>query len=607
MQEHDGGSTPDEGLGFDPVALRARYRAERDKRLRPDAVDQFVRLGDQLAGERTDPYVEPGFTREPLTDEVDIVMVGGGFSGLLLGAHLRRVGVTDGLRFVERGGDFGGTWYWNRYPGAACDTASTIYLPMLEELGYLPSRRYAPAPEIFEHCRRIAHTFDLYRDACFQTEVTGLRWDEDAARWIVRTNRGDAMRAQFVIVSPGPMDRPKLAGIPGIESFKGHSFHTSRWDYDYTGGTADGGLDRLGDRTVGIIGTGATAVQCIPHLAAAAEHLYVFQRTPSAVDARDNAALDPSWVGQLQPGWQQKLIDNFTTLTSGGPVDEDLLQDGWTAVARNLRQLMARRTERGEPIDDLAWLVQLADFQTMEHIRSRIDDVIADPATAEALKPWYDRFCKRPCFHDEYLPVFNRPNVTLVDTGGRGVERITATGVVVAGREYPVDCLVHGTGFEVGAPLAKRLGFEVTGRGGATLLDRWATGAQTHHGIIAHGFPNLFFMSHVQFGFSLNFTHFIGEQAKHIAYILGHARAAGLRTVEPTAAAQAAWVAEVDRAARDQRAFQTECTPSYFNAEGDLARLNARNSPYGGSPTAFFGMLAEWRADGGLPGLELTA
>jgi len=225
---------------------------------RQDGNEQYIEIRDSFAHYLEDPYVAPQ-SREPLTDDVDVAIIGGGFGGLLTGARLRQAGISD-IRVIEKGGDFGGTWYWNRYPGAACDVESYIYLPLLEELGYIPKEKYTHAPEILSHCRRIGEHFDLYRNACFQTEVTNLTWDDSARRWIISTNKGDRMRAKFVCMANGPLHRPKLPGIPGVETYRGHSFHTSRWDYDYTGGTSDGNLSKLHDKRIGVIGTGATAV-----------------------------------------------------------------------------------------------------------------------------------------------------------------------------------------------------------------------------------------------------------------------------------------------------------------------------------------------------------
>jgi cyclohexanone monooxygenase len=380
-------------LGFDPASLKAKYRAERDKRLRADGNEQYVEIKGRFGHYLEDPYVAP-ITRAPLSDEVEVLVIGGGFGGLLAGARLREAGVED-IRIVEKGGDFGGTWYWNRYPGAACDIESYIYLPLLDEIGTLPVEKYSRAPEILHHSRAIGEKFDLYRNACFQTEVTELRWDEDASRWIVKTNRGDAMRARFVVMANGPLHRPKLPGIPGIESFQGHSFHTSRWDYAYTGGDAEGGLTGLKDKRVGIIGTGATAVQCVPHVGAWAKQLFVFQRTPSSIDVRANRPTDPEWARSLEPGWQQKRMDNFNALVSGIPQETDLVNDGWTDIIGNILLLARRKPEGGEAQNPVE-LMQLADFKKMEQVRARVDAVVRDKRTAEALKPYYNSSASAP-------------------------------------------------------------------------------------------------------------------------------------------------------------------------------------------------------------------
>jgi cation diffusion facilitator CzcD-associated flavoprotein CzcO len=593
-------------LGIDPVSLRAKYRAERDRRLRPEGLGQFVRIdrGHHHAFEEH-RVVQGTEARSPLTDDVEIAVIGAGFGGLLVGAQLRKAGFAD-IRFIDRAGDFGGVWYWNRYPGAACDTEALIYLPMLEELGVLPHRKYATGPEIFAHCQLIAKRFDLHRNTCFNTDVTNIRWDETSGYWTITTDRGDTMRARHVVISAGVLDRPKLADLPGLADFQGHSFHTSRWDYAYTGGGPNGDLNGLTDKTVGIIGTGATAVQCVPHLAASAKQLFVFQRTPSSIDVRNDRDIDPLEFAELAPGWQQRRMENFTALVGGAILDEDLVNDGWTSIPRHIRGLMARADALGITLDSPYDLAPLADFAKMEEIRARVDAVIEDRSTAEALKPWYDRFCKRPCFHDDYLQSFNRPNVTLVDTKGAGVEAINANGVIANGHEYPLDCLIYSTGYDASSPFAKRISFGIEGRGDVSLSDKWADGARTFHGYATHGFPNLFIMAHVQTGLSLNFPHMIGEQARHIAWILEQAGQRGATRIEATLAAEDGWVAEIDAAAISMVEALRECTPSYFNHEGDVSRLNARNSPYGGGALAFYRIIADWRAEGSLTGLSLT-
>jgi cyclohexanone monooxygenase len=593
-------------LGFDPAALKAKYLAERNKRLREDGNDQYVEIKDGYAHYLEDPYVEPGFGRAPLTDEVEVVVVGGGFGGLLAGARLREAGIQD-IRIIEQGGDFGGTWYWNRYPGAACDIESYIYLPLLEEIGYVPVEKYSRAPEILQHSRAIGKKFDLYRTACFQTKVTELRWDEASSRWTVHTNRHDAMKARFVVMANGPLHRPKLPGIPGIDGFQGHSFHTSRWDYDYTGGTSAGGLTKLADKRVGIIGTGATAVQCVPHLGAHAKQLYVFQRTPSSIDVRNNRPTDPEWAKSLEPGWQQKRMDNFNTLVSGGFQEEDLVNDGWTDIIGNILFLARKRQADGAPQEDAATLMQLADFKKMEQVRARVDSIVRNKAVAEALKPYYNQFCKRPCFHDEYLQTFNRPNVTLVDTSGKGVERITQQGVVANSREFEIDCLIYATGFEVGTSYTRRSGYEIYGRGGMSLSEKWQDGVATLHGFHSRGFPNCFIVSNSQSGFTANFPHMLNEQSKHIAYIVKTCGERQVRTVETSEEAEKNWVETIEELAILRQKFFEECTPGYYNNEGKLSARAARNGPYGAGPTAFVKILEDWRAEGNLSGLELNA
>jgi cyclohexanone monooxygenase len=604
--KHDPGRTTPQSPdpGFDPDALREKYREEREKRLRPDGNDQYLEVKGEFSHFVDDPYVEPGFTREPLKDEVDVVLIGGGFGGLLAGARLRQLGV-EGIRVIEKGGDFGGTWYWNRYPGVACDIESYVYLPLLEELGYVPVEKYSRGQEIFAHCKAIAEKYDLYRDACFQTEVTELRWDEDRTRWVVSTNRGDAMKARFVCLANGFLQRPKLPGIPGVETFKGHTFHSSRWDYAYTGGDSHGNLTGLQQKRVGIIGTGATAVQCVPHLGASAGHLYVLQRTPSSIDVRANRPTDPQWARSLEPGWHQHRMDNFQILTAGGYQEEDLVNDGWTDIIRKLLSMMLSEESPDLSPEALAKTLETADFMKMEEIRARVESIVEDPATAEALKPYYRQFCKRPCFHDEYLQTFTRPNVALVDTHGAGVERVTEKGVVVDGEEYELDCLIYATGFEVGTDYAQRAGYEVVGRNGLTLTQKWGDGVRTLHGLHIHGFPNCFMMSIPQSGFTVNFPYMINVQAQHIAYIIERALDRGIQSLEASEKAEAGWVDAVIQFGGRTTEFSEHCTPGYYNNEGQPTKSSRQGGFYFGGPTEFVEILEAWRADGNMKGLKL--
>ncbi|MFP6804854.1 MAG: NAD(P)/FAD-dependent oxidoreductase [Pseudomonadales bacterium] len=591
-------------LGFDPDELREKYRVERDKRLRRDGSEQYQEMTGDFTHYVDDPHIGEKIEREPLTDEMDVIVIGGGFGGLIAGARLKESGI-ERVRIIEKGGDFGGTWYWNRYPGAACDVESYIYLPLCEELGFVPKEKYTHAPEILEHSHNIGKKYDLYKDACFQTEVTGLEWDEQQSNWIVRTNRNDAMRARFVVMSNGPLNRPKLPGIKGISDFKGHSFHTSRWDYAYTGGGPEGGLDKLSDKRVGVIGTGATAVQCVPHLGAGAKELFVFQRTPSSIDVRDNRPTDPEWAAGLKPGWQKARMENFNTLTSGGIVEEDLIQDGWTEIIRNLIS-MANYRGKGLQRSEIAEMMELADFQKMEQVRARAQEIVNDPAVAESLKPYYRQFCKRPCFHDDYLPTFNRDNVHLIDTDGKGIDEITERGIVANGELVELDCIIFATGFEVGTDYTRRSGYDLVGRGGLKLSDKWADGMRSLHGLHTRGFPNLFIISNAQAAFTTNFPHAMDEAAQHIGYIVNQCLSGNISTIEPSEEAEEAWVQEIISLARLSESFQASCTPGYYNNEGKPNPRSVQNASYGKGPNPFFKRMKAWREEGGMQGLELS-
>ncbi|MEZ5658642.1 MAG: NAD(P)/FAD-dependent oxidoreductase [Burkholderiaceae bacterium] len=594
-------------MTIDKQALRRKYQDERDKRLRPDGNDQYLQLKGRLAHYLDDPYT-PVAPRPPKTDHVTFAFIGGGYAGLVTGARLVQAGVGD-VRILEKGGDFGGTWYWNRYPGAQCDTAAMVYMPLLEETGHMPSEKYTHAPELLAHCRRIGEHFGLYENALFHTEVESLRWDAANSRWLIGTNRGDAFSAQFVGIGTGPLHVPKLPGIPGLETFGGHSFHTSRWDYDYTGGDPLGApLDRLGDKRVAIIGTGATSVQCVPHLARSCQALYVFQRTPSSVDVRNNAPIDPAWFAAIAtPGWQARWLENFTANQTGVGVGdiEDLVQDGWTDLSRRIRARMRDLPpDQRTPANMLAAFEE-ADFEKMEEIRARAESVVHDRDTAEKLKAWYRQLCKRPCFHDAYLQAFNSPNTHLIDTDGKGVERITETGVVVAGVEYPVDCIIYASGFEVGTEYTRRAGFDPVGRDGVTLSSYWAEGMRSQHGIHTHGFPNAFFVQPAQ-GANLisNVPHNLVESGRTIAQVVRHMLASGLREVEVSPEAEAAWL-QLLLSGPGRMIGSLDCTPGYYNNEGqDAGPRGSLNVGYPAGAMAYFRYLDEWRRSGQYAGLS---
>ena len=588
--------------------LRRRYAQERDKRLRPDGNAQYLELKGQFGRYLEDPYTER-VERAPKRDHVTMAFVGGGFAGLVTAARLKDAGVDD-VRIVEKGGGFGGTWYWNRYPGAQCDTAAMIYMPLLEETGHMPTELYAHAPEILEHCDRIGKQYGLHDNALFHTEVTDLEWDAGASRWIVRTSRGDEFTAQFIGMGTGPLHVPKLPGIPGIESYGGHSFHTSRWDYAYTGGDPSGApMDRLAGKRVAIIGTGATAVQCIPHLARACRELLVFQRTPSSVDARGNRPMDPQWfAGQsAAPGWQERWLDNFAANMSAGELPaDDLVNDGWTDLAKRIRGKLSAPRSVPASFEDLLADFEAADHEKMSEIRARVDAIVADPATADGLKAWYRQLCKRPCFHDEFLGAFNLPSVSLIDTDGKGVERITTAGVVVAGVEYPVDCIIYASGFEVGTEPIRRYGFDLTGRDGTRLSDYWAGGMRSMHGVHVHGFPNAFLVQLGQGGnFVANVPHNLNDAAKTVAAIVSHMREGGFGEVEVGRAAEDAWMEQL-APNPVMTSFLAACTPGYYNNEGQGPSPHSLLAGYQQGAPAYFRYIDQWRNSGEFAGLKFS-
>ena len=590
--------------------LRSRYREERDKRLRADGNDQYLEPTGRFTHLLEDTYTRV-VPRDPVVGEVEVLVIGAGFAGLVTAARMRQAGVED-VRLVDKAGDVGGVWYWNRYPGAMCDTAAMIYLPLLEETGTVPSAKYVAAPEIHAHARRIAETFDLYERALLSTGITSVQWDDPSARWIVRTDRGDDLRVRWLCMGTGPLHRPKLPAVPGLETFAGPAFHTSRWDWSVTGGDPGGSpMTRLADKRVGIIGTGATAVQCIPHLARSAGELLVFQRTPSAVDARNNAPIDPAWFAGLEPGWQRKWMENFTTLQTLGFAEDDLVMDGWTDISRRIRDRVVAFVAAGAQPDaeTLLRAYEESDDEKMDEIRARVDAVVTDPSTAAALKPWYRQLCKRPCFHDEYLGAFNLPGTRLVDTDGRGVERIGADGAWVGGVHHPLDVLVIASGFEVGTSHARRSGYDVRGRDGLALSGKWSEGMRSLHGIHVHGFPNLFIAGFAQGSNQIaNVPQNYVENSLAIADVVVHAREHGATRVEPSLVAEDEWVELISSGAQRGLRGSADCTPGYYNNEGrPMGRREMLNGAgYPGGPGAFFAHLDEWRTSGRFEGLDFS-
>jgi len=597
---------PPTAAGYDPEAVRAKYLAERDKRLVPNRADiRDLKSDDHFARYRDDPFT-PVAQRDPVGDEVDAVIVGGGIAGVLAGARLRQAGL-ERIRIIDQAGGIGGTWYWNRYPGVMCDVESYIYLPMLEELGYVPTQRYAFGEEIRAHLEAIADRFDLVDGALFHTGVTRAEWNEDVARWRIRTDRGDEVRCRWYVLAVGILNLMKLPTINGMEDFAGRSFHTARWDYGYTGGGPGQPLTGLSDKVVALIGTGASGIQCVPPLAESAKHVYVFQRTPSAIGERGNRPTDPAFAHGLEPSWQRARMDNFQAVLMGRPVEADLVDDGWT---HHYAAVQHPPGAKGMTVAELLRIAEELDYGIMETHRLRVEELVADRATAETLKPYYRYLCKRPCFHDEYLPAFNNPNVTLIDCPA-GMERITARGPVVDGKQYEVDCIVYGTGFERElTPLFRRVGHEIVGRGGVTLAEKWADGAASLFGMMSRGFPNMFVMPAPgqQAVVTVNYTQLAVLGAEIVGAAAGLLEQRGVEVFDVSAEAEEAWTQKIVDSFVDSSSVMAACTPSRINNEGHPELNNPRNGNYGrgfGDYFAYRELLEQWLEAGNFEGLEL--
>ncbi|KAM5352886.1 hypothetical protein ACJ41O_005608 [Fusarium nematophilum] len=637
------------------AAVQEKYIEERNKRLRSDGASQFIDLYDhpKFAHFKADPWVEedspiPAAPKDGTRSE--ILVIGGGYAGLLFAVRLLQAGFRlEDIRMVDCASGFGGTWYWNRYPGLMCDIESYIYMPLLEETGYMPTEKYTSGKELREHAERIAKHWGLDTVAWFRQRVYSIKWHEGGKEWVTelkpqlghgKEGASISVRSRFMALTTGVVLVPRVPQIPGIEKFKGPCFHTARWDYNSTGGTADKpGLVKLKDQRVGIIGTGATAIQAVPALAKWAKKLYVFQRTPSAVDRRDNRPTDPDWAEKMRsmPGWQAERRENFQAFVTNArhKPDVDLVGDGWTSMLSHSALGGNPDVDCQTPGDIQKHVEKLhaLDLPRQQSIRRRVDEIVADPSTAEKLKPWYPGWCKRACFHDEYLQSFNQPNVELVDTNGFGVNEITQDGVKVGDVEYKIDTLILSTGYK--SPVlyspAGRVGLDVKGRNGLSLDEKWNQGVTTLHGMMSHDFPNLFWPGLNQSGASPNFIYPIDMAAVHVASIMSRAAAAqsastngasehhpgGYRynfIIEPTAAGEEEW-SQLIASRAGVFAASSGCTPSYFNAEGELDRSvpvevqqrRARSAVWSKGPSHLSRLLADWRSSGKLEGLEISS
>ncbi|MCB2072456.1 MAG: NAD(P)/FAD-dependent oxidoreductase [Novosphingobium sp.] len=597
---------------IDIPALKAKYREERAKRMRNDAQKQYAPPADPLTHDTIehDPY-NPVVPRDAIHEDLDVAILGGGWTGVCAAVHLRNAGVEN-FRNIDHAGDFGGTWYWNRYPGLQCDNDAYCYLPLLEETNHVPSKQFEDGYLIFDHFQRIAKQYDLYENALFHTLITSLIWDEDIKRWRISTNRGDEIRARFVVMGTGTLNTPKFPSIPGLHTFKGKMFHTSRWDYDYTGGSwRNPVLDKLKDKRVAILGTGATSIQAVPYLAKYAKHVYVIQRTPSSVDERRNRPTDPEWVKSLKPGWQQERRDNFQRASNEIiiPGEGDLVQDIWTEINNNLDAEREARGEAAIPMEEFPARREVMEFRVMERLRRRVDEIVKDPVTAEALKPYYNFLCKRPVSNNEYYPAFNQPNVDLIDVAEtQGLEAMTENGFMHRGKEYEIDCMIFASGYEVTSNLKTRWGFDaVTGRDGVSIYDFWADGPKTLHGVMAHNFPNMFFTGYVQGGLNGTTTLMFSKQGYHASYVIAEALKRGIKAVEPTQEAQDAYIQRFREVELDLTHIFETCPPSYFTNEGETNAPWFLFRGWGLGWDNFQTMLQDWRDEGSMEGMRLDS
>ncbi|KAI0535498.1 hypothetical protein GGR58DRAFT_504240 [Xylaria digitata] len=636
--------------------VQQKYAEEAQKRVKAEGILQFEALSqshsdrlrhlvndiwaDHAALDAQTPPLKPG-------DSPKFLIAGAGLGGILSAVRLIQQGFTaDQIRLVETAGGIGGTWYWNRYPGLHCDIEAYIYLPLLEEMGFMPTHKYAAGVEIRNYLKAVVRKYELEDKILFRAQVNRAEWNNDAHRYKVdlTTWRGPdgrergslSVNAEFVYMTAGLLATPQVPKGVGIEGFKGDIFHTSLWNYDVTGGSSEEPfpeLSKLADKRVGIIGTGATAIQVVPQLAKYAKELYVFQRTPSSVFSRGQKPTDPTeWATSIasEPGWSDKRNANFIQAMSGGLPDgvPNVVDDEWTrrAAYRAVIGDQEFATVAPEKVPEVIGRFLALDAPDTASVRQRVKDIVQDPETAEKLTPWYPTWCKRPTFSDTYLEAFNNAHVHLVDTDGKGLDSVTADGAVANGTEYPLDILVLSTGYRSvvtdGGDASIRAGIKVLGRNGRDLSEKFSTeGISTLYGVASNGFPNLFWLGVAQSGIAANHACTLDTLARLAAYMIGegHARVGDRTkaqrgvTVEVDAAAEQAWGLRILQGAA-RFATISVCTPSYLTGEmgpGDMSQGKsqedlikaAKRSPWSGGMPAFLDMLAQWRADGKLEGV----
>ncbi len=478
-------------------------------------------------------------TPATVTETFDAIVVGAGFSGLYMLHQLRKLGLRS--RVFEAGSDVGGTWYWNRYPGARCDSESIYYMfsdhvseELLQEWSW--SERYAAQPEILRYLQFVADRLDLRRDIQFNTRVIAATYDEANNQWLISTDNGNQARASFLITAVGCLSAPNLPKFKGLESFKGTWYHTGNWPHDPVS---------FSGQRVAVVGTGATGVQVVPEVAREAAYVYVFQRTPNYNIPARNRPLDAEYIQQIKSQyreiWHKARISGF-----GLPYDA-VNRSALSVSPEEREQIYWAAWNKGgfylgiETFSDLL-VNKEANETASEFIRARIRELVYDPKVAELLIPRdHHFFTKRPPLEHGYYEAFNRDNVTLIDVRSTPIEEITPQGIRTSDTEYEADAIIFATGFD--AMTGSLFKMNISGRDGITLNDKWADGPRTYLGLATHGFPNMFMITGPQSPSVLtNMTVAIEQHVEWITDCINYLRSHGVRMIEAQAEAEEAWV-----------------------------------------------------------------
>ena len=494
-----------------------------------------------------------------MEQNIDICVVGAGFAGMYSIVKARRMNMS--VCVFEAGTDVGGTWYWNRYPGARCDIESVEYSYSFDDelqQEWEWTERYAGQPEILRYAQHVADRFDLRRDIRFSTRVLSAHFDRSSNTWLVTTDKGDSVRARFVVFATGCLSSANRPQFPGADTFAGETYHTGEWPHD--------GVDFAG-KTVGLIGTGSSAIQSIPIIAENARHLTVFQRTASFSIPARNDTIDHDYVKQVKGNYRAFRDANRLQTGAFGSTIQRGETSALEATDEERRAEFEKRWNKG----GFGFLSSYNDFLlhrdandlVAEFVREKIRSIVKDPATADLLMPDQVIGCKRLCLDTNYYETFNRDNVSLVPVDRHPIERITPDGLVTNGIEHTFDVLVYATGFD--AMTGSLLRIDIRGRDGVSLADAWHAGPVTYLGLTTAGFPNMFMVSGP--GSPSVLTNMIMSIEQHVEWIsdcIAHLDANGHSTIETTEESQAGWVAFVNAVA--DMTLYPSCNSWYLGA-----------------------------------------